>query len=133
MTHITKKIDSENGLTVFTVTGAVSAAEIIEAIRDFYEGTVTSNVIWDFSGSDLFKITAADVKHIANLSANYADRRPSGKTAIVGSDALTYGLLRMYEMIKEFDDLPFFTETFRNADEALKWLTGTSLEDEGEK
>jgi hypothetical protein len=131
MAHITKKIDPENDLTVFTTTGKVSAGELVVAIRDFYENAVTSNVFWDFSGSDLSEIRVSDVTRIANLSAEYLDKRTSGKTAIVGPDDLSYGLVRMYKTIKDFNDLPFSTKAFRNVDEAYEWLEGAQVEDKG--
>jgi hypothetical protein len=40
----------------------------------------------------------------------------------VGSDDLTFGLLRMYEQTKEMTELPFETQTFRDIGKAYKWL-----------
>lgn len=125
MAYITKRIDTKNDLTVFTVTGKVPAGEIIAAIRDFFEAAVTSNVCWDFSESDLSEIKTPDVKLIADLSSKYTYKRPSGKTAIVGTDDFTYGLLRMYEIIKDCSELPILTQAFRSIEEAYEWLTGT--------
>ncbi len=123
MTQISKIIDTPNDLTVFEVAGKVVAGEIVDAIREFYEDDATSNVIWDFSGGDLLEIRASDVELIASLSAEYAYKRSTGKTAIVGPDDLSYGLLRMYETIKDFNELPFSTKTFRNIEKAYEWLT----------
>ena len=122
MKKITKKFDSENDMTVVTVIGKVTANEIIAAITDFYEGSVTSIILWDLTQGDLSEIGSSDVEIIADLSVKYAEKRPSGKTAVVGSDDLAFGLSRMYEMTKELVKLPFETKTFRDIDEALKWL-----------
>jgi hypothetical protein len=122
MKKIIKNIYSENDLTVFTVIGKVTANEIISAITDFYEGSVTSNILWDLTKGDLSEIGSSDVEIIADLSVKYAEKRPSGKTAVVGSDDLAFGLSRMYEMTKELVKLPFETKTFRDIDEAFKWL-----------
>jgi hypothetical protein len=129
LTHIFKKIDTQNNLTLFSVSGKVSAGEIVAAIRDFYEDGVTANVFWDLTDSDLSEISASDVKHIASLSGEYPDKRASGKTAIVGPDDLSYGLLRMYETIKDFNKLPFSTKAFRNIDEAYEWLAESQPKD----
>lgn len=122
MKKIIKKIDSKNRLTVFTVIGNVTANEFIAAIDDFYNSSVTTNVLWDFTKSDLREISSPDVENIVNLSVKYAKKRSSGKTAIVGSDDLTFGLLRMYELTKEMTELPFETQTFRDIGKAYKWL-----------
>jgi len=122
MKKIVKKIDSENDLTIFTVIGKVMANEIYAAISDFYESSVTLNVLWDLTKSDLREIRSSDVELLAKLSVKYAKKRFWGKTAIVGSDDLTFGLSRMYELIKETFELPFETQTFRDIDKAYKWL-----------
>jgi hypothetical protein len=129
MKTITKTIDLENDLTVFTVVGKVTANEIAAAISDFYESDVTSNVLWDLNDSDLGQIDSSEVKRIANLSIKYAEKRSSGKTAIVGSADLAFGLSRMYEMTKEFVKLPFETQAFRDTDEAYKWLQSDRTQD----
>ncbi len=65
------------------------------------------------------------MENIVNLSVRYAEKRSSGKTAIVGSDDLTFGLSRMYELTKEMTELPFETQTFRDIGKAYKWLLST--------
>ncbi len=122
MKKIIKKIDSENDMTVFTVIGKVTTNELVAAINDFYEDSVTSNILWDFTKGDLSEIRSSDVELITNLSVKYAEKRSSGKTAIVGSDDLTFGLSRMYEITKKFVKLPFETQAFRDIDKAFKWL-----------
>lgn len=125
MAEIVKKIDVDNDLTVFTVIGKVAAEAVVTAIKEFYESSVTSNVLWDFTESDLTGIQSTDVSYIAELSHKYMERRSTGKTAIVGPDDLSYGLLRMYEITKDHSSLPFATESFRNIDDAYEWLLKT--------
>ena len=125
MKKIIKKSDSENDMTVFTVIGKVTANELVAAISDFYEKSVTLNILWDLTKSDLSEISSSDVELIVNLSVKYAEKRSSGKTAIVGSDDLTFGLSRMYELTKEMTELPFETQTFRDIGKAYKWLLST--------
>ncbi|MCP3875060.1 MAG: hypothetical protein GY699_18150 [Desulfobacteraceae bacterium] len=122
MKKIIIKTEPENDLTIFTVIGKVEKNDIKDAICDFYENSVTANVLWDLSKSDLSEIKSSDVKRIADLSNVYADKRPFGKTAIVSSDDLIFGLSRMYELNKDEDNLPFKTRTFRDIDKAYKWL-----------
>ena len=122
MRKITKKIIPENDLTIFTVVGKVAANEIVAAIHDFYENDVTANILWDLSKSDLSESISADVERIADLSVQYAGKRPTGKTAIVGSDDFTFGISRMYEITKEIAKLPFKTQAFRDIEAAYEWL-----------
>ncbi len=122
MKKIIIKTEPENDLTIFTVIGKVGKNDIKDAICDFYESSVTANVLWDLSKSDLSEIKSSDVKRIADLSVVYADKRPFGKTAIVSSGDLIFGLSRMYELNKNEDNLPFKTRTFRDIDKAYKWL-----------
>ena len=119
---ILKEIIPENDMTVFTVIGKVAAREIVAAIHDFYENDVTSNILWDLNESDLSESISADVERIADLSVQYAGKRPTGKTAIVGSDDFTFGISRMYEITKEIAKLPFKTQAFRDIEAAYEWL-----------
>lgn len=122
MNKITKKIIPENDMTIFTVVGKVAAQEIVAAIHDFYENEVTANILWDLNKSDLSESISADVERIAELSVRYAGKRPTGKTAIVGSDDFTFGISRMYEITKEIAKLPFKTQAFRDIEAAYEWL-----------
>jgi ABC-type transporter Mla MlaB component len=122
MKTISKRVEPENDLTLFFVVGKLTTDELVKAIRDFYDGSITKNVIWDLSRSDLSQISAKDVHQVAALSAEYANRRPSGKTAIIGPDDLTFGLARMYELNKKSLDLPFETQSFRSIDDAYGWI-----------
>ncbi len=123
MKTITTRVEPEKDLTCFTIDGPVEAAELVEAIRSFYEHAVTLKVLWDLTHADLSRISPVDVQQIAALSAEYADKRTDGKTAIVGADDLAFGLARMYGMNKESTALPFKTETFRTLEEARRWIS----------
>ena len=122
MGAITRRVEPEHDLTLFIVVGTLTTDELVKTIRDFYESSITLNVIWDLTKSELGHARAQDVELIAALSADYADRRSSGKTAIVGPDDLTYGLARMYELNKDRTDLPFETQSFRSIDDAYNWI-----------
>ncbi len=122
MKTITKRVDPENDLTLFVVVGRLTKDELAKTIRDFYESSITLNVIWDLTQCDLSQASTKDVEQIAYMSVDYADKRPSGKTAVVGSDDLTFGLARMYELNKNLTDLAFETQSFRTIEEAYNWI-----------
>ena len=122
MGKIKLKVDSQKDLTVFTVVGEVDSGEILNEIRKFYEGEVTKYILWDLSESDVSKLTSSDVQKIAFTPPEYSKKRIGGKTAMVAPKNITFGLSRMYEMMKENQNLPFPTMSFRTCKEAYKWL-----------
>ena len=122
METITKRVEPENDLTLFVVVGKLTRDELVRTIHDFYESSITLNVIWDLTRCDLSQASTKDVEQVAFLSADYADTRRSGKTAVVGSDDLTFGLARMYELNKNLSNLAFETQSFRTIEEAYNWI-----------
>lgn len=122
MKVITKRLEPEHDLTLFFAVGRLTADELVKTIRDFYENSITLNVIWDLTKSDLSDVNVRDVELVAALSVDYANLRPSGKTAVVGSDDLTFGLARMYELNKNSTDLAFETQSFRSIQDAYDWI-----------
>ncbi len=74
MKKIIKKIDSKNRLTVFTVIGKVTANEFIAAIGDYYNSSVTTNVLWDLTKSDLREISSPDVEILLICRSNKQKR-----------------------------------------------------------
>lgn len=121
MKNIVKKVDQKKGLTVYKVTGKVTANELIDTIVSFYR-EATPNVLWDLINSDVSDIKENDIKHIAQTSINSATNRPSGKTALVSLTDLTFGLSKMYEAYKKNRPLPFETKVFRDIEKAYKWI-----------
>ncbi len=120
--NVTREVDAEKGVTVFTVTGKIRPGDIAEALKRFYSEHVTSNVIWDFSRCDLTEIVSADVDQLVRTACGYADKRSDGKTAIVGAGGLTFGLIRMYELIFETQNAGFEAQSFLHVDDAYQWL-----------
>lgn len=122
MGNIQKQVDSQKDLTVYTVLGKISAGQVRRVILKFYEDDVTMKVLWDLSKSDVSSITASEIQGVAFTSRKFASKRKGGKTAIVASENLTFGLTRMYELLTNAQDLPFETQAFRTTEEAYHWL-----------
>jgi len=122
MGNINVYFDSEKDLTSFTVIGEVGVEEVRNMIQNFYDGTITKNVIWDLSESNLANLTSSEIYSIAHTPRKYAHKRAGGKTAIVAPSDITFGLTRMYELMTELQNLPFKTQPFKKLEEAHKWL-----------
>ncbi|MDJ0912539.1 MAG: hypothetical protein QNI95_03160 [Desulfobacterales bacterium] len=118
-------IDKSRNLTIKTVKGKMSASEIKTAISEFWESELTLNALWDLSRASVLPITPQDVADITSHVNTYKERfegRKGGKTAIVASDDLGYGMSRMFQTHGEGKDYPFQMEVFRTKSDALKWI-----------
>jgi hypothetical protein len=122
MSTISKHVDPDANITVYTVEGRIHADEIVDEITRFYKGDVTLNVLWDLSNSDVKDLTADQVRTIAHIPREKADKRKGGKTAIVAPVDMTFGLSRMYGSLTESNGYPFETHIFRHLTDACTWL-----------
>jgi len=122
MAEISKQIDSKNDLTSFTVTGKVAAAEVKQVIEQFYAGEVTRLVLWDLTNADLGALHKADIEAIAHTPRTKSQQRNQGKTALIASNDLAFGLSRMYESLTNLEHMPFETRVFRTSTDAMNWL-----------
>ncbi|HEY9051286.1 MAG TPA: hypothetical protein VIQ03_07065 [Gammaproteobacteria bacterium] len=122
MAEITKHIDPANDLTSYTVTGKLAAEEVKQVITQFYSGQVTKLVLWDLTNADLSALHKPDIEAIAQTPRTKSQQRIQGKTALVASEDLAFGLSRMYETLTNLEHLPFETHVFRTTTDAMNWL-----------
>jgi hypothetical protein len=122
MASITSSSDPARTLTVLTVSGILTADEVIRALERFFESDVTRDLVWDFSGADLSAITRVGMERIIAVARAGARLRPDGRTALVVGEDLSFGLSRMYESLSEVRDHPIHHRVFRDKGEALAWL-----------
>ena len=123
---IEKEIDPSRQLTVLTVFGQVSFVEMRRTIEDFWEtDELTLNVLWDYRRADMSRLTSEDHETLVRVGLRYRDRhreRIGGKTAIVASRDLEYGMNRASETMTKIEGYPFKIKTFRTIEEAEAWL-----------
>ncbi len=122
MADISYYLDEANDLTIYTLTGKVTAAEIKHTIEQFYSGQITKHVLWDLTDSDVSALSKPEVESIAFTPRTATEKRQQGKTAIVAPDDLVYGLSRMYQSLTHLENQPFETRVFRIKDDAMNWL-----------
>jgi len=121
---LSKRVYKQLELTVFIVSGELTFDEQIRALREYYEGEPTRNAIWDFRAITGSRITSEELRQIIAFTKWYEDRRPGGKTALVASTQLDFGLGRMSHALAEREGLPWQIRVFRSIEEALEWIEG---------
>ena len=116
-------IDQSKDLTIATGTGELSFHDISHAIQSFYEGTPTSNVLWDLREAMVSDISTEHISQIANNLRSFREKGREGKTAIVSSMDVTFGMARMFQLLTEsLGESRIEMRVFRDLDEALQWL-----------
>jgi len=120
---ITSKMFPHENLTIFTGEGKISFSEASETIRSFSKSInpgPTKNVLWDLRKSSVASLTASQVTYLADLSNIDSEQRSGGKTAIVASQDINFGIAKEFEgqtmhLSREF-------VVFRDIDKAYKWI-----------
>lgn len=119
---IETQVDKSKKLTIFTVSGTITASEFASAIRSFYAGEATLYSLWDLRNG---KIEATD-NEVWNLARSASTlnltSRIGGKTALVAGKGRPFGLARMYQLITDTMTLPFEIKVFTSMEEAHSWL-----------
>jgi hypothetical protein len=120
--HVKTNADHDKHLTIHTVTGEPSFEESMAFFKQFYEGELTQNVLWDFTKASLARISSEHTETILDYVRQYVEKREGGKTAIIVSKDLEYGMSRMIITLAELKDIPFELEIFRSLEEAVQWI-----------
>ncbi|MCJ7773864.1 MAG: hypothetical protein MUP22_12120 [Desulfobacterales bacterium] len=116
----TKDIHLE--LTTNLVKDQITYDDLLNWTTSYYSGTVTKFLLWDFTEADLSNITTEEFKNIAEVVKIKSDLRDRGKSALVFSRDLEFGLGRMFEVFSKLEGTQFEFQSFRNIEEAKKWL-----------
>lgn len=85
---------------------------------DWMPGT---NILSDYTGIDGSTLTAEDVRGMAGVYASLADRIGPGRSALVVSEALEFGLARMWVSWAEMK-IPREVRVFTSMSEAEAWV-----------
>ncbi|MEM7468372.1 MAG: hypothetical protein AAF387_15995 [Pseudomonadota bacterium] len=109
-------------LTVFAVIGALRLAELKTAVDEFYSGKFTLNTMWDLREADISAIEVGEVKEILDYSMEYLKRREGGRSAILVSTDVNYGMGRVFDTFVELSSSPVENNVFRDYEEAMAWF-----------
>lgn len=66
------------------------------------------------------RVSTGNVSKAKDLISRYDEMRKGINVALVGSTNLSYGLCRMYQMLR--GNAPYTIEVFRDLEDAFKWL-----------
>ncbi len=127
---ITSETQLWANLTVHTCTDHTTIDEVNQAIRSFYEGRPTKNVLWDCTQTSLQHLTPLQIRHTIFEVAIYAEvglakARVDGRTALVVSSPGDYAVGRLAITLGEIEELPFAGEVFYTFEDAHHWLGQT--------
>ena len=119
---ISSEIDLDKDIKIFTASGKLTFDEAMLEIKKFYDQP-TKNVMWDLRNVSDVKLSTEEVIEMAGLDQRTeSSSRIDGKTAIVASQDLIFGLGRMFQSLSEFNAVPFDVMIFRSINEAQDWL-----------
>ena len=111
-------------LTIHTVTGKLTAEELIQTIREYYSsGKTTMRILWNCLEADAPFLSSEDVKNVAIVVRKLSGIRKGGKTAIVVSRDFWFGLERMYKILAGIDKMPAEYFISCSLEDCCRWLS----------
>ena len=116
------EVDRGKQLTTFTASGDLTSKEQIDALSEYYRSDPTKNLVWDFRGVTGDRVTSNELRQVILFAKKHENLRSGGKTALVTSTDLDFGLGRMADAIAELEGLPWKIRAFRTMEEAMEWL-----------
>lgn len=91
---------------------------IITHVNDWAE----SPVIWDLASLPVDSVSNDELRTFATDLAKKSTAMPGKKTAIVASDDLQFGLMRVFETFSNIDNFHIEFNIFRDIPSAKEWL-----------
>lgn len=116
----------DQDLTVHRATGPVTVTALRAYLRAWEGGAPTRLVLWDLTEGTLASIREQDILKLFGRMWSQAEKRRMGRTALVVSRTVDFGVGRMMEMVAENLELPFEFRVFWEFDPAENWLYGDS-------
>jgi hypothetical protein len=133
---ITTSTEPDKDLTVHMVTGQVRGEELLEASLTFLREAPTRLALWDFSDALFSALSTQDLVSVFDALMPYVDSRRGGRSALLFTSTVGFGLGRLSEALAEVRNYPYEFKAFTNRKDALLWLdlpvgNGDPEEDEG--
>ena len=126
MATISKTVNKELDITVYTVQGQAIYEEIRGEIDEYYRGALTKYVLWDFSEADSDMLLKPDeVRKLADQVSTEGKTRRGGFDLLIVPDNLKYALARIFNAYSEIlnnDNGALKTVIFRKNDDAYAWI-----------
>jgi hypothetical protein len=116
-------IDTMRGLRIHTCTGAISADDILLALKALYSSPDydhSRNSLWDFRNCTI-NLSGDEMRKIINFEQKNRLEPGGGKAALLVSSSVNFGLARMYNLLSEHK-VEQTLMVFSDYDEAIRWL-----------
>lgn len=116
------KIDRARNFTTFTFQGEVTLSEMIEVMNSYGKRGVTLHELYDVRQIEGERFSNEDIDVVVLYFRQYGKVRPEdGKTAVLVTEAIDYGISRMIQTLTE-GEVPFKVGIFHSMEDALAWL-----------
>jgi hypothetical protein len=120
---ITFEIDRQRDFTMFKGHGKLSVDDFLQTFQAYSRAGPTKLELYDFLEVDKSTLTGEEIRTLAMMGASKSTERiPGSKTALVASSNADYGLSRMYQLLGEFEGVPWDVEVCRTIEDAYTWL-----------
>ncbi len=121
---ISVSYDPARDLTIFTAQGEFNYEDQIEAMREYYGGNPTPNLLLDMRSIEGERVSNEELRAIVRFAKEHGAKRPPGKTAIVSPHDVDFGLSRVVEVFGSMENLSWPIRPFRSMEKALEWIGG---------
>lgn len=125
MAPIVTRTDRCKGLTTHVCTGEIHVDEILTAIKEYFAGEGTKDVIWDFAEAEV-EVRQLEIDrlmlYLRRLPPEELMKRRGGRVAIIAPKEFVFGVMEQFKGWSAMEDDPFEFRMFQEAEEALHWL-----------
>ena len=121
---ITFSFDIDTNIRTATYSGSITDNELITAYQDLLtkpDYNPTANDIVDLRKVDRLDVSADALRNLISMYTPVDQLGHHTRLAIIAASEVTYGMSRMYEMLRG-DEVPEEIHIFRNYDDAVLWL-----------
>ena len=120
---IKTEVDESRNLTIHTLRGKIPANDLRNILETFFKNQPTKNVLWDLREAEPEgEVLSQDLEVLANLAKKNEGLREKGKTALVASSDLVFGLAKMYQAFVNIEGVKHRVEVFRSMDVAINFI-----------
>lgn len=120
---ITFTIDRERDFALFSGTGTLDVDDFLTTFDAYSKAGPVTLELYDFREVMGTNLSGEQIRTLAMVGASKSMERLAGsKTALLVTSATDYGLSRMYQLLGEFESVPWDVSIFREPDEAYAWL-----------
>lgn len=122
-------VNLEDTLLIVSVTGDLTANEVIAVINEHYPTGTVKDVIWDLTNGTMLSFSKDDLDAIAHAAKNAVSSGPrlGGRTYFVGTSADVHSLFCKYVVIAEILETSCKYQVFKTLEEARRVINWCKL------